>query len=153
MTFHKPKATASLATHLNETEPRGIYRGAGCTVTIIELPLAQRYKKVFAFLQTRCPNRVPQRRWADCIRDGAPPVLAWKLSGSDGTSADLFGLPPVPANPHPSFNRMSRLDNMGLCWVLLGRRVTSLTADTATIVNEATGSRTAFRRGRDGRAI
>jgi hypothetical protein len=41
---------------------------------------------------------------------------------------------------------MSRLDNMGLCWVLLGRRVTSITADVAEIQNEATGSRLVFRK-------
>jgi hypothetical protein len=36
-------------------------------------------------------------------------------------------------NPHPSFSRLSRYDQTGLVWLLEGRPVVALTADTAAI--------------------
>jgi hypothetical protein len=59
--------------------------------------------------------------------------------------ADLFSLAPVPAEPHPSFLRLGRHDLTGLVWLLQGRRVTALTADTASIWHP-TGSITVFRK-------
>jgi hypothetical protein len=41
---------------------------------------------------------------------------------------------------------LSRYDQTGLCWLLEGRRVTVLTADTAAIENPATGVITTYRR-------
>ena len=49
------------------------------------------------------------------------------------TSADLFGLHTPPERPHPSYSRLSQYDCTGLCWLLQGRRVTALTAETAAI--------------------
>jgi hypothetical protein len=128
--------------------PPNLHRGSTCTVQIIELPQAKRYRRVFGVLQTKCPDHVPERRWADCIRDGARFLAKWGLEAErlGWSSSDLFKLPPIPARPHPSFNRMARLDQQGLCWVLLGRRVTALSKTTATIENKATGSRTVFRK-------
>jgi len=62
------------------------------------------------------------------------------------SSADLFGLAPVPANPHPSFSRLSRYDQAGLVWLLQGKEVIALTKDTATIRNPSTGNITVYRR-------
>jgi hypothetical protein len=62
------------------------------------------------------------------------------------TSADLFGLHTPPANPHPSYNRLSRYDTAGLCWLLQGRSVTVLTETAAMIENMATGSTSLFRK-------
>ena len=50
--------------------------------------------------------------------------------------ADLFGLPSPPANPHPSYVRLSRYDEIGLIWLLYGRPVIALTEATATIQNQ-----------------
>jgi hypothetical protein len=61
-------------------------------------------------------------------------------------SRDLFGLHTPPANPHPSYQRLSRYDATGLIWLLQNRAVVALTADTATIRNPATGSVTVYRR-------
>jgi len=38
------------------------------------------------------------------------------------------------ANPHLNYSRLSRYDALGLLWLLQGRRVIALTADTAAIV-------------------
>jgi hypothetical protein len=143
MTFHKP-IPAPVPVH----ELRGIYRAPACTVTIIELPLAALYRRVFGVLQTRCPDGVPVNRWEQCVRDSARFLAKWGLEAEwlGWSSSDLYKLPPIPADARPSFNRMSRLDQQGLCWVLLGRKVTRLTADMAEISNPATGSVTRFNR-------
>src|SRR5262249_25427004 len=57
-----------------------------------------------------------------------------------------FGLHPPPERPHPSYSRLSRYDATGLCWLLQGRRVAALTADTAAIENPATGNLTTYRK-------
>jgi hypothetical protein len=64
----------------------------------------------------------------------------------DGLSADLFGLHQPPAEPHPSYRRLSRYDCTGLVWLLEDRPVVALTADTAAIENPATGNITTYRR-------
>jgi hypothetical protein len=120
----------------------GNYEGAsvgpadtGCTVEIVELPQALRYRKVFAFLQLQPPALVPVERWQRCVADGSRFLAQWgepaELLG--WSSADLFGLHKPPDNPHPSYSRLSRYDCLGLCWALQGRPVTMLTADSATI--------------------
>jgi hypothetical protein len=58
------------------------------------------------------------------------PNGASRRSGS-GTSKDLFGLFPVPENPHPSFSRLSRYEHTGLIWLLHGCPVIALTEATA----------------------
>jgi hypothetical protein len=49
------------------------------------------------------------------------------------TADELFGLHEPPARPHPSYSRLSRYDATGLLWLLQGRRVVALSADTAAI--------------------
>jgi hypothetical protein len=61
-----------------------------------------------------------ERRLAACKQ------LSW-------TARDLFGLHPVPAKPHPSFQRLSCYDSTGLVWLLHGRPVVKMTADSAAI--------------------
>jgi len=48
--------------------------------------------------------------------------------------------------PHPSYSRLSRYDCTGLCWLLQGKAVIALTADTATIKNLISGNVTVFPR-------
>ena len=124
--------------------------GGGCLVEIIELPQAQRFRKVFAILQLRCPDHVPVERWKRAVEDGKHFLAKWgALAESLGWDArDLFGLAPVPADPHPSYSRMSRVDCMGLVWLLQRRRVTELTATAATIRNPKTGVGTVLRKHR-----
>ena len=72
-------------------------------------------------------------RWGDQAE-----ALGW-------TSRDLFGLHTPPAQPHPSYSRLSRYDATGLVWLLRGRPVVALTEATAAIQNP-TGAITVYRR-------
>ena len=62
------------------------------------------------------------------------------------TPADVFGLHKPPAEPHPSYSRLSRYDCTGVVWLLQGKTVIALTADTATIRNPTTGNVTVYRK-------
>jgi hypothetical protein len=122
--------------------------GATCRVQIVELPQAQRYRKTFALLQTKCPALIPVERWRQCVEDGSKFLAVWgeQAEALGWTSADLFGLHTPPANPHPSYSRLSRYNCTGLCWLLQSRKVLALTEATATILNPATGAITTYRR-------
>jgi hypothetical protein len=135
-------------------EPTAAYRatsvgpdGAGCKVEIVELPAAGRYRKAFAFLQLKPPALVPVDRWRQCVKDGNRFLTKWgeQAEALGWTSADLFGLHTPPKRPHPSYNRLSRYDCTGLCWLLEGRPVVALTADTAAI-ESPTGNITTYRK-------
>jgi hypothetical protein len=71
-----------------------------------------------------------------------PDALGW-------TAGELFGLHKPPASPHPSYSRLSRYDCTGLLWLLQGRRVVALTADTAAIQNPNTGNTLVYRKARE----
>ena len=123
--------------------------GLGCKVTIVEIPATGlRYRRTFAHLQLRPPALVPEDRWRQCVEDGKRFLAKWgeQAEALNWSSADLFGLHTPPANPHPSYSRLSRYDATGLVWLLQGRRVTALTEATAAIEHPATGSLTVYRK-------
>ena len=104
-----------------------------------------------AFGNTNCP--LQPEIWVPCIRqlragDGSSFLAAWgKQADALGwTPRDLFGLDTPPGDPHPSYSRLSRYDNTGLCWMLQDKEVIAITADTATIKNPSTGAITVYRR-------
>jgi hypothetical protein len=132
----------------NLGSPSGPAVSPGCSVTIIELPQAQRYRKTFAALQMKPPALVEVERWRECVADGKRFLAKWgsQAESLGWTSADLFGLHTPPANPHPRYSRLSRYDCTGLVWLLEGRPVVALTADTATIRNPHTSVVTTYRR-------
>ena len=111
--------------------------GTGCRVEIVELPQAQRYRKVFGLLQLKPPALVPVERWQRCVEDGKRFFAKWgeQAEALGWTPADLFGLHTPPERPHPSYRRLSRYDCTGLIWLLEGRPVVALTAATAAIEN------------------
>jgi hypothetical protein len=131
-------------------EPTAAYQAASpeCSVTVIELRQAQRYRKTFAALQTTPPALVDVNRWRKCVEDGSKFLARWgsQAEALGWTSADLFGLHQPPEQPHPSYNRLSRYDWNGLCWLLEGRSVTVLSETAAMIENPDTGSTTLFRK-------
>jgi hypothetical protein len=137
-------------------EPSAAYRatsaeadGATCKVTIVEIPAkGLRYRRTFAHLQLKPPPHIPEDRWRQCITDGRAFLHRWGETAQrlGWDSRDLFGLHTPPAKPHPNYNRLSRYDATGLIWLLQGRRVTALTAETAAIENPATGSIMVFRK-------
>jgi hypothetical protein len=136
---NKPQIIAALA------QPGGI----ACRVTIVELPAkGLRYRKAFAHLQLKPPDHVPVDRWQHAVEDGKRFLAMWgeQAESLGWTSADLFGLHTPPEKPHPSYRRLSRYDCTGLIWLLGGRSVIALTADTATIKNPTTGTTTTYRR-------
>jgi hypothetical protein len=140
---------------ISPAEPSAAYRATsvgsddvGRRVEIVELPAAVRYRKVFAFLQLKPPDRVPIERWQQAVRDGSKFFAVWgeKVQSLGWTSADLFALAPVPAKPHPSYSRLGRYDAIGLIWLLQGKRVTALTETAATIRNPRSGVVTVYRK-------
>jgi hypothetical protein len=92
----------------------------------------------------RPPGDVPERRWrrfiVDCgaFLDSGWPATAQAL-GWD--AADLLG-----CDRHRPF---ARIDQQGLLWLLNGRRVVALTADTA-IIETPDGGRLVYRRAPSG---
>jgi hypothetical protein len=104
------------------------------------------YQHVLAVLECRCPDHVDVERWHRAVADGKRFVGLWaeQASNLNWTNRDLFGLHKPPEQPHPSYRRLSRYDCVGLVWLLDGRQVVALTADTATIKNQTTGTITVF---------
>ena len=111
-------------------------------------PKALRYQRTFSALEARCPDHVPVGRWQQAVEDGKRFLAKWgeQAEGLGWDSRDLFGLHAPPERPHPSYRRLSRYDATGLCWLLQGKEVIALTADTATIRNPVTGTITTYRR-------
>jgi hypothetical protein len=140
----------------DSAEPTAAYRGvtaepdgSGCSVAIVEIPATGlRYRRTFAHLQLRPPALVPIERWQRCVEDGRAFLHQWgeQAQAMGWTSADLFGLHTPPANPHPSYSRLSRYGCTGLVWLLQGRPVVALTADTAAIENPTGSIITTYRR-------
>ena len=138
-------------------EPTAAYRGVtagtdgtSCEVTIVALPATGlRYRHTFAHLQLKRPALVPVGRWQQAVEDGRRFLATWgKQAEALGWDArSLFRLHTPPEQPHPSYwNRLSRYDQTGLIWLLQGRPVVALTADTATIRNPSSGTVTTYRR-------
>jgi hypothetical protein len=105
------------------------------------------YVRALDALERRCPDHVGCSQWQSARDDGRKFVTAWgeQAASLGWTVRDLFGLHPVPANPAPSFNRLARYDSMGLVWLLSGRPVVALTAETA-VIKTASGTITYHRR-------
>src|SRR5262249_25453418 len=105
------------------------------------------YGSTIATLESRCPDLVPPARWQQVIGDGRAFLAKWgrQAEALGWTARDLFGLQPPPAEPHPSYSRLSRYDETGLIWLLQGRPVVALTETTAAIQNP-TGAITTYRR-------
>jgi hypothetical protein len=106
-----------------------------------------RYGRVFAALESGCPEEVPPARWRQAIEDGCAFLARWgeQAEALGWTAKDLFGLHKVPEKPHPSYSRLSRYDETGLIWLLQGAQVIAFTEATAAIQNP-TGNVTTYRR-------
>ena len=106
-----------------------------------------RFSRTFSALEARCPDLVPADRWQLAVDDGRAFLARWggQAEALGWTARDLFGLHTPPAKPHPSYNRLSRYDEIGLIWLLCGRPVVALTVATAAI-RSSSGSITIYRR-------
>jgi hypothetical protein len=104
--------------------------------------------QAFDALERRCPDYVDAIRWQTAVKDGRRFLDQWvEQAQALGWSAhDVFGLHEPPERPDPSYQRLSRRDAIGLVWLLQGGSVTRLTADTAMVATERTGTVLAVRR-------
>jgi len=93
------------------------------------------FGNVYAVLESKCPDRIPEDRWRQAVKDGRAFLAQWgeQAKALGWAARDLFGLHTPPANPHPSYSRLSRYDATGLIWLLRGCRVVALTENTAAI--------------------
>jgi len=121
--------------------------GSGTPVGHFGTPFPERYERVFRALEAGCPDLIPADRWQAAVEDGRRFLGRWgdQAEALGWTARDLFGLHIPPAKPHPSYARLSRYDETGLCWLLDGREVVALTEATAAIQNP-TGAITIYRR-------
>ena len=95
-----------------------------------------------AALERRRPGHVEAADWQHAVEDGRRFLIQWgeRATALGWVEADVFGLSPVPVNPHPSWRRLARVDQLGLVWLTHGRPVTSITAERATIATTRGGS-------------
>jgi hypothetical protein len=98
-------------------------------------------------LERRCPAYVEHDRWQQAIDDAHRFLSGWgsQAEARGWTVRALLGLAPIPAEPHPSYRRLSRYDETGLIWLLCGRQVLALTESTAVLESQ-TGMATIYRR-------
>jgi hypothetical protein len=88
------------------------------------------YTSALAAFCANCPACVPEDRWHQAIVDATAFTSKWGAQAQvfGWTERELFGLYPVPEQPTANYSRLSRLDEMGLIWLLRGRPVIMLTA-------------------------
>jgi hypothetical protein len=103
------------------------------------------YSRTIAAFEAGCPDLVPAERWRQAVEDGRAFLARWgdQAEALGWSPRDLFGLHKPPAKPHQSYSRLSRYDEAGLIWLLEGRKVLALTAETAAIHNPS-GSITTY---------
>jgi hypothetical protein len=78
-------------------------------------------------LERDCPDHVGTRDWQYAVEDGRYFLAQW---GSEAqrlgwTADDLFGRPDMPKSPAWNYRRLARLDQVGLVWLLHGRKVSA----------------------------
>jgi hypothetical protein len=82
------------------------------------------------------------------MEDGERFLAEWgeQAEALGWTSRDLFGLHEVPTYPHPTYQRLSRYDCIGLIWLLRGSPVVALTEAAAAIKMTGTGTIVTYRK-------
>jgi hypothetical protein len=95
-------------------------------------------------LERRCPDHVEAARWRQAVEDGMRFLAACgdQAAALGWSAADLFGLHTPPANPHPSYCRLSRYDCTGLVWLLRGQKVMAMTESEAVLTTPSSGELT-----------
>jgi hypothetical protein len=119
-----------------DTPPKiGTARGTNAGQAAEAQRLPDPYARAFTALRARCPDRVEEDRWRQCVADAEYFLARWgqQAAALGWTERDLFGLHKPPEKPHPSYSRLSRYDEAGLIWLLCGREVVALTEATAAI--------------------
>jgi hypothetical protein len=101
----------------------------------------QRYAIVLAKLVSDCPQLIEPEAWQLAVADAQAFLARWgtQAAALGWTARELFGLHPVPERPTATYRRLARYDHTGLVWLLHGRAVVALTADTAAIKTKSGG--------------
>jgi hypothetical protein len=94
---------------------------------------ASPYASALAALPAQCPAYVSEDRWHQAIIDATAFATEWgpEAQALGWREPELLGLHPVPEQPAANYDRLARLDDMGLIWLLRGRPVVALTATEA----------------------
>jgi hypothetical protein len=106
-------------------------------------------------IERRCPDMVSIADWQQGVIDAQRFLRTWERQVRDlgWTTADLFGLYEPPANPGLTYRRLGRYDATGLIWLLRGRPVVAVTAESAAIGAAGGGVVTFYcRKAKPGRA-
>ncbi len=100
-----------------------------------------------AALRPECPAHVPEDRWQQAVADATAFISEWgaQAQAFGWTADELFGLHPVPEQPAANYDRLARVDHLGLIWLLHGRPVIALTA-TEAVIRCASGAKLVCRR-------
>jgi hypothetical protein len=108
---------------------------AGICETAQAEHFANPYASALAALRAECPDYVPVDRWHQAIADATAFISEWAAQAQAfaWSARELFGLHPVPERPAANYSRLSRVDALGLIWLLRGRPVTALTSTEAVM--------------------
>ena len=111
-----------------EGEPRQPSRMAGADILGV-------YAHAFQELERRCPDHIGVAEWHQAIVDSRRFLAQWSRPAEalGWDARDLFGLPPLPDKLVAGYRRLSRVELVGLIWLLRGRPVVALTATGAAI--------------------
>jgi hypothetical protein len=129
----------------SDSRPQSVKTVQSVTVSIASKetsPLAS----AFSAIERQCPDLVDVADWQHAVDDGRRFLVQWGEQAEElgWTADDLFGLHDPPERPASNYRRLSRYDATGLVWLLHGRPVVALTADSAMI--GAAGGLTFYRR-------
>jgi hypothetical protein len=139
---HPPPATLVEAARAHREELREVLKAGAAAERI--------YGGMLAALKSKCPEAIEFGRWQRAIKDADLFLISWagQAAALSWTPRELFGLADVPARPAANYQRLSRYDQLGLIWLLQGRRVVALTKDTA-VIETAIGTVSFYRLRRD----
>src|SRR5215210_7273277 len=119
-----PPISASL-TETQATDPKDLSAKEG---RMAEKPFPPDvYQKAMVAIEAACPNGVPVERWQRAVSDACTFLARWGVDAErlGWTADDLFGLHPTAP--------LSRMDHIGLVWLMNGQNVVRLTAAEARL--------------------
>lgn len=140
---------AKKAKERGRAQPQSVQRRAGSgPPCLVSTGLALDVAAAFRALERRRPDHVDDDAWLWAVDDGRRFLVEWgaQAEALGWTVDDIFGLPPVPGKPASNYRRLARYDLTGLAWLLRGRPVVALTADSAAIRTPGGGQVTFYRK-------